>query len=94
MTHEFLALMLGVRRQTVSAVASDLSRRGLIAYSLGFIEVVDRAGLEDSTCECYEFIRKEFARSGRTAAPTGPQSSGSGHVALGRTEEVVLSACL
>ena len=62
MTHEFLALMLGVRRQTVSAVASDLSRRGLITYRRGFIEIVDRVGLEGATCECYEVIRDEFAR--------------------------------
>jgi CRP-like cAMP-binding protein len=62
MTHEFLALMLGVRRQTVSAVASDLSRQGLVVYRRGFIEIVDRAGLEGVTCECYEFIRDEYAR--------------------------------
>ena len=62
MTHEFLALMLGVRRQTVSAVASDLSRRGMIVYRRGFIEIVDRVGLEGATCECYEVIRDEFAR--------------------------------
>ena len=62
MTHEFLALMLGVRRQTVSAVAPDLSRQGLIVYRRGFIEIVDRTGLEAATCECYEFIRDEFAR--------------------------------
>jgi len=62
MTHEFLALMLGVRRQTVSAVASDLSRRGLVVYRRGFIEIVDRAGLEEATCECYAFIRDEYAR--------------------------------
>ena len=61
-THEFLALMLGVRRQTVSAVASDLSERGLVIYRRGFIEIVDRVGLEAATCECYEFIREEFAR--------------------------------
>ena len=62
MTHEFLALMLGVRRQTVSAVASDLSRRGLVVYRRGFIEIVDRVGLEGATCECYAVIRDEFAR--------------------------------
>jgi DNA-binding transcriptional regulator YhcF (GntR family) len=62
MTHEFLALMLGVRRQTVSAVASDLSRRGLVVYRRGFIEIVDRVGLEGAACECYEVIRDEFAR--------------------------------
>ena len=62
MTHESLALMLGVRRQTVSAVASHLCQQGLIVYRRGFIEIVDRAGLESASCECYEFIRDEFAR--------------------------------
>jgi hypothetical protein len=61
-THEFLALMLGVRRQTVSAVASELSRHRWIAYSRGCIEIVDRPGLEGAACECYEVIRDEFAR--------------------------------
>jgi CRP-like cAMP-binding protein len=62
MTHEFLAQMLGVRRQTVSSVASDLSRRGLIVNRRGLVEIVDRVGLEATTCECYEFIRDEYAR--------------------------------
>jgi hypothetical protein len=62
MTHEFLALMLGVRRQTASAVASHLCRQGWVNYRRGFIEIVDRAGLEGATCECYEVIRDEFAR--------------------------------
>jgi CRP-like cAMP-binding protein len=62
MTHESLALMLGVRRQTVSAVASRLCQQGVIVYRRGFIEIVDRVGLEGASCECYEFIRDEFAR--------------------------------
>jgi CRP-like cAMP-binding protein len=62
MTHEFLALMLGVRRQTVSAVAQELSRQGWIVYRRGFIRISDRVGLEGATCECYEVIRDEFAR--------------------------------
>jgi len=62
MTHEFLALILGVRRQTVSVVASHLSRHGWIAYRRGKIEIIDRPGLEAVTCECYEIIRDEFAR--------------------------------
>ena len=66
--------MLGVRRQTVSAVASDLSRRGLIVYRRGFIEIVDRAGLEDATCECYEFIRDEYARLVGPPLPRAPNS--------------------
>ena len=74
MTHEFLAAMLGVRRQTVSAVASDLSRRGLIVYRRGFLEIVDRAGLEDTTCECYELIRDEYARLVGPPLPRAPNS--------------------
>ena len=62
MTHEFLALVLGVRRQTVSVVASELSSRGWIDYRRGVVAITDRAGLEGATCECYEVIRDEFAR--------------------------------
>jgi len=61
-THEFLALMLGVRRQTVTAVASQLCSQGWIVYRRGCIEIVDRAGVESATCECYGVIRDEFAR--------------------------------
>jgi CRP-like cAMP-binding protein len=61
-THEFLALMLGVRRQTVTAVASQLCSQGWIVYRRGCIEIVDRAGVEGATCECYGVIRDEFAR--------------------------------
>jgi CRP-like cAMP-binding protein len=61
-THEFLALMLGVRRQTVTAVASQLCSQGWIVYRRGCIEIVDRSGLEGATCECYGVIRDEFAR--------------------------------
>ena len=71
MTHEFLALMLGVRRQTVSAVAQELSRRGCIAYRRGFIRIADRTALEAAACECYEVIRDEFARL--VGAPIGRQ---------------------
>jgi CRP-like cAMP-binding protein len=74
MTHEFLALMLGVRRQTVSAVAEELSRRGCIAYRRGFIRISDRTALEAAACECYEVIRDEFARL--VGAPI-PRQSGS-----------------
>ena len=62
MTHESLALMLGVRRQTVSEVVSGLCRQGWIVSGRGSIEIVDREGLEGASCECYEFIRDEFAR--------------------------------
>ena len=62
MTHEFLALILGVRRQTVSVVVSQFSRQGWIVYRRGLIEIIDRVGLEDAACECYEVVRDAFAR--------------------------------
>jgi CRP-like cAMP-binding protein len=62
LTHEFLGLMLGVRRATVSEAAQDLQTRGLISYRRGLLTVVDRAGLEKAACECYRLINREYAR--------------------------------
>lgn len=62
MTQEFLAFVLGVRRQTVSVVLSQFSQRGWVVNQRGFVEIVDRGGLEGAACECYEVIREEFAR--------------------------------
>ena len=57
MTQEFMGEMLGVRRQSVAVVAGTLQAAGLIRYSRGMIEVLDRAGLEAASCECYRLIR-------------------------------------
>ena len=62
LTQEFLAMMLGVRRAGVSDAASALKRAGLINYSRGFVTVLDRAGLEKRTCECYGVTKREFDR--------------------------------
>jgi CRP-like cAMP-binding protein len=62
LTHEFLGLMLGVRRATVSEAAQDFQSRGLIAYRRGIISVIDREGLEAVACECYRMINREYAR--------------------------------
>jgi CRP-like cAMP-binding protein len=62
MTHETMALMLGVRRATVTEAAGLLQRRGMIRYRRGLVSVLDRAGLEGTACECYDIVRKEFDR--------------------------------
>jgi CRP-like cAMP-binding protein len=62
LTHEFLAEMLGVRRSTISIATRALQTAGLISQGRGVITVVDRAGLEDVTCECYGVIRRHFER--------------------------------
>ena len=61
-THEFLAQMLGVRRASVSEVASALQQAGLIAYAYGRISIVSRPGLEQLSCECYFIIAREYDR--------------------------------
>ena len=61
LTQGFLAEMLGERRAMVNAAASGLAQRGLIRYSRGRIEIVDRAGLEQAACDCYEVIREAYA---------------------------------
>jgi CRP-like cAMP-binding protein len=62
LTHEFLAEMLGVQRSTVSLVTRPLQAAGLIRQGRGVISVTDRAGLEESACECYGAVRRTFER--------------------------------
>ena len=62
LTQEFLAEMLGVRRPRVSIAAGILQRAGLIRYSRGRVQIVDRAGLQTVACECYGVVAREYAR--------------------------------
>jgi CRP-like cAMP-binding protein len=62
MTQELIADMLGVRREGVTEAAGKLQEAGLIKYSRGHITILNRAGLEERVCECYEVVRKEFKR--------------------------------
>lgn len=59
LTQEFLAQMLGVRRTTVTELARGLQKKGLVRYKRGKIEILDRAGLEECACECYQSLNQQ-----------------------------------
>lgn len=62
LTQEHLAIMLGVQRTTVTAVATELQADGVIAYARGRISILDRDELKRRSCECYEAIETAAAR--------------------------------
>jgi CRP-like cAMP-binding protein len=81
LTQEYLAYMLGVRREGVSAAERVLRRAGLIRFSRGRITVIDRVGLETASCECYAAVTNEYRRvlgARRRPAPGGRPGSGAG----------------
>ena len=61
-THERIAGMLGVRREGVTGAALQLQRAGLISYGRGRIQVLDRRGLEECSCECYGVVQQAYER--------------------------------
>lgn len=63
-SHEFLAMMLGVSRPTVTLIAGTLQKAGLIQYVHGRMTIVDRSLLEAATCECYATLKAEYQRLG------------------------------
>jgi CRP-like cAMP-binding protein len=62
LTQEFLGMMLGVRRSSVTEVAAKLKHRNLIDYRRGRVTILDRPGLEKQACECYSVSKREFDR--------------------------------
>ena len=82
LTQEFVAMMLGVKRTSVSAAAQKLKALNLVQYDRGHATILDRAGLERHSCECYSVSKREFDRllgpakglvQPRPAAPSRPQ---------------------
>jgi CRP-like cAMP-binding protein len=59
MTQEFMANMLGVRREGITIAALKLQQLGAISYSRGLIKVIDRPKLESLSCECYSVVKRE-----------------------------------
>jgi CRP-like cAMP-binding protein len=60
LTHEFLAMILGVQRAGISIAAHKLQEAGVIHYHRGHITIANRQGLEATACECYERIRAQY----------------------------------
>jgi CRP-like cAMP-binding protein len=60
LTQEFISQMLGIRRPSVTVAAGMLQKAGFIEYSRGKVTVLDRAGLENTACECYAVVRREL----------------------------------
>jgi len=71
LTQELIANVLGVRREAVTEAALKLQRAGLIRYARGHIDILDRHGLEQRSCECYEIIRMEYERLFAVMRPDG-----------------------
>jgi DNA-binding transcriptional regulator YhcF (GntR family) len=55
-----MARMLGANRATVSLTAATIQQAGYISYKRGKLTVLDRAGLEDVSCECYGIVKKRY----------------------------------
>ncbi|MBD5606363.1 MAG: Crp/Fnr family transcriptional regulator [Candidatus Eremiobacteraeota bacterium] len=68
LTHEYLAMMLGTQRSGVTIAAGTLQKAGFITYGHGIISIVDRAGLEGASCECYDVTREQFGGLLRSVA--------------------------
>lgn len=77
LTHQFLAMMLGVRRASVTVAAGELQRAKLIRYLYGRVVIENRRGLEEAACECYQVVQRRFQRLFATH-----ELSGSGARAL------------
>jgi len=73
-THEFLSHILGANRKSVTLAAQSMQTAGLISYRRGTIQVLDRAGLEKASCECYAIVKERF-----DAFLTPPSTAVRGH---------------
>jgi Mn-dependent DtxR family transcriptional regulator len=61
LTQEFLGQMLGTRRSSVTVAAGALQKAGLINYSRGDVQIIDRPKMEEAACECYGLMVRQIA---------------------------------
>jgi len=61
LTQDYMAVMVGVQRSTVNGAAVELRDKGLIRYTRGSVQVLDRVGLQARACECYEAVQERTA---------------------------------
>jgi CRP-like cAMP-binding protein len=59
-THQYLAEMIASQRTTITMIAGELQERGLIRYSRGSVQILDRDGLEKMACDCYAIIKRLY----------------------------------
>jgi CRP-like cAMP-binding protein len=59
-THEFLSHILGANRKSITLAAQSMQNAGLISYHRGKMQVLDRPGLEQASCECYAMVKRRF----------------------------------
>jgi CRP-like cAMP-binding protein len=74
LTQEFLAMMVGVSRQSLSGAARLLQDLGYIKYSRGVIEIIDRAALERFACHCYQVVKLERDGTVAESLPDGDRA--------------------
>jgi DNA-binding transcriptional regulator YhcF (GntR family) len=78
LTHDILAMMLGVRRAGITTALEQLERRGAVQKGRGAVDVVNRAHLEQAACECYRIIATEHQRLLDVARPArAPERDGN-----------------
>jgi CRP-like cAMP-binding protein len=92
LTHDLLSCMIGVRRPTVTLIMSDLVRRRAIATTRGVVRIIDRAMLEERSCECYTVVHAQlFDRSLLLDVPVPlPACVPAGHELV---REEIVKAC-
>jgi CRP-like cAMP-binding protein len=87
LTQEFLAMMLGTGRSGVAIAAATLQQAGFIKNGHGSITILDRAGLQNAACECYDVAREQFDGLLRPMHAAGPPRAAGGALKPPRTEQ-------